>query len=43
MNWINISEIDTHEEIEGKNILVWLKNLADSETHMKTIVLIKIS
>lgn len=31
MNWINISEIDTHEEIEGKNILVWLKNLADSE------------
>jgi hypothetical protein len=31
MNWINISEINKQENIEGKNILVWQNNLSDAE------------
>lgn len=31
MNWINISEINKQENIEGKNILVWQTNLSDTE------------
>ena len=30
MEWINISKIRDYESIEGKSILVWQENLADS-------------
>lgn len=31
MYWINISEINLKDSIEGKNILVWQNNISDPE------------
>jgi hypothetical protein len=34
MDWIDISEINKQDNIEGKNILVWQNNLSNSLTEL---------